>query len=259
MLSPYLSAFGVVGTRFLFALPFALGALLFTKEKLSIHKNNIGKLSFFAFIFPVSVIFYTLALFYTKVSLAIFSFYTANLLSSLLLGKIIHKEHFGIAKKIAFLLSLGAVVVFTNPFQGFSLDLGIVCGYISGIIQTIASHYQKKYSASIPEKTLSFAQITGGIILGLSIAFFMGDFRLFSLPLHGVLIAIVFGFASYLINNLLLYGFKRADIGTGTILMSTELIFGPLMAFLIFSEVLRPFEILGGILAIFATLLIARK
>lgn len=259
LLSPYLSAFGVVGTRFLFALPFALVSLFFTKGKIEVNKSNAGKISFFAFIFPVSVIFYTLALFYTKVSLAIFSFYTANLLSSLILGKLLHKEHLGTSKKIAFLLSLTAVIVFTDPFHGFSFDLGILFGYISGIIQTISSHYLKKYSSSINEKTLSLAQIVGGIIVGLGIAFLIGDFGLFALSTNALLIAIIFGLVIYLVNSFLVYGFKRADIGTGTILMSSELIFGPLIAFLIFSEVLGFSEIVGGILAIAATILVTRE
>lgn len=259
LLSPYLSAFGVVGSRFLFALPFAVGTLFFSKEKLNVRQDNLGRLAFFAFIFPISVIFYTLALFYTKVSLAIFSFYIANLLSSLVLGKILHKERFDASKKIAFFLSFVAVVIFTKPFNSFIFDIGMVFGYVSGIIQTFASHYQKKYSNTINEKTLSLAQIIGGILVGLGIAFSIGDFGLFKLPLHGLGIAVIFGFVIYLINLLLIYGFKRADIGTGTILMSSELIFGPIMAYVLFSEVLGTSEMIGGLFALVATILVSRK
>jgi drug/metabolite transporter (DMT)-like permease len=135
----------------------------------------------------------------------------------------------------------------------------MVFGYISGIIQTLSSHYQKQYSDNISEKTLSLAQTIGGIFVGLGIAFSIGDFGVFQLPLHGLGIAIIFGFINYLINLFLVYGFKRADIGTGTILMSSELIFGPIMAYILFSEVLGLSEIVGGLFALAATVLVSRK
>lgn len=259
ILSPFLSAFGVVGTRFLFALPFALISIFSNKEDVMINRNNLAKLSFFGFIFPISVIFYTLALFNTKVSLAIFSFYIANLLSSIIIGKLVHKENFGLSKKLAFLLSILAIVILTEPFNSYVVDIGIVFGYISGCIQTLASHFQKKYSESINETTLTLSQIIGGILIGFAIAFYVGDFGVFALTPYALGIAIIFGLVIFLINKFLVYGFKRADIGTGTILMSSELIFGPLMAYIIFQETLSAQQIVGGCLALVAAILVARK
>lgn len=259
LLSPFLSAFGVVGTRFLFALPFALLSIFSNKEKIAANRHNFAKVSIFGFIFPISVIFYTLALFNTKVSLAIFSFYLANLLSSVIVGKLIHKEKFGFAKKASILLSVLAIIILTKPFQNHIIDIGMLFGYFSGVIQTIASHYQKKFSESINETTLTLSQIIGGILVGFIIAFSLGDFGVFSLSPYALTIAVIFGFVIFLINKFLVYGFKRSDIGTGTILMSSEIIFGPIMAYIIFQETLTPDQMLAGFLAFMATILVSRK
>lgn len=259
LLSPYLSAFGAVGVRFLFSLPFVLASIFFQKEKLQVNKNTYKKLLFFGIIFPISVIFYTLALFHTKVSLAIFSFYVSNLVSSLIFGKIFFKEKFNFLKKIAFVLSLIAIFVFTQSYNSFVFDIGMMFGYISGFIQTIASYYQKRYSSHLNEQTLLFAQTVGGIFLGVGVAFLVGDFGIFVLPFKAIAVAAIFGFIAFLINLSLLYGFKRADIATGTILMSTELIFGPAIAFIIFSELLSLNEIVAGLLIMAATILATKK
>lgn len=84
----WLSPFSVVLVRFVFALPLAL--LTFNKNDF----RNIPKqkLVLFGVLFPISVSLYTLSLFNTKISLAIFSFYIANLMSSIIAGKLIFSE-----------------------------------------------------------------------------------------------------------------------------------------------------------------------
>ncbi len=250
----WLQPFSVVFIRFLFALPFAL--IFFLKGE---RPKNVPykKLTGFALLFPISVCLYTFSLFYTKVSIAIFSFYIANVVASIVIGIIFNKEKLTGKKLVGFIIALIAVVILTNPFEGFTMSLGMILGYLSGIFQSIASLYQKRLSQYVNEKTLTITQVIGGLFVGLVSILFIHDKSIFAITPHGLLLGLLFGFLFFLINYLMIYGFKHADIGVGTILLSSELIFGPIAAFLIFRETLSGLEILGGILIAISVTLVS--
>ena len=254
MMGKWLAPFSVVFIRFLFALPFALGFFL-KGEK--VEKLPYKKLVGFALLFPISVCLYTFSLFYTKVSIAIFSFYIANLIASIIIGIFWNKEKLFGKKLFGFILAIVAVLILTNPFQGFVVSAGMLLGYLSGIFQSIASLYQKRLSKSVNERVLTLTQVMGGLFVGLISIFFIKDGSIFMITGHGLLLGLVFGFLFFLINYLMIYGFKYADIGIGTILLSSELVFGPIAAYLIFNETLSGLEILGGILIAIAVVFVS--
>ena len=243
----------VVLLRFLFALPFALLPLIFLKQRWK-FKFSWGVL-LFAGLFPISVCFYTLSLFYTKVSLAIFSFYAANLISSILFGVLFAKERVTKAKAFGFCFALLAVFILTD-FRGAALfNTGILFGYASGIIQTIASLFQKRLSATIPAVSLTVVQIFGGLIVAASAVVLVGDVSIYNSQTSTFAFAILFGLMNFLINFFMIRGFAVSDIGTGTILLSSELVFGPIAAYFIFNETLGSREALAGVLIIIAVCL----
>ncbi len=250
----WLQPFSVVFIRFLFALPFAIGFFLRGER---VGKGPFKKLTFFALLFPVSVCLYTFSLFYTKVSIAIFSFYIANLIASILIGMFFNKEKLSGRRLFGFVITIIAVIVLTNPFQGFVMSTGMLLGYLSGIFQSIASLYQKRLSQYVNEKTLALTQVVGGLFVGLVSILFIKDRSIFAITPHGLLLGLLFGFLFFLINYLMIYGFKYADIGIGTILLSSELIFGPIAAFIIFGETLSGLEILGGALIACAVVMVS--
>ncbi len=257
----WLQPFSVVFVRFLFALPFAGGFALLDRSTraVSTKKLPIWKLCIFAGIFPISVCIYTFSLFYTKVSLTIFSFYIANVASSIIIGRIANKERLNRNKLIGFLLAIAAVICFTNPFQGFVVSTGMLFGYLSGIFQSVASLYQKRLSRETTSRILTLTQVLGGLTFTLVAMFFIQDASVFHLTPPGAALSLLFGFLFFLINYLMIYGFKRAELGVGTILLSSELIFGPLVAYLLFHETLSRLEMLGGILIIGAVLMVSRR
>ncbi len=249
----WLHPFSVVFIRFLFALPFAVGFFLRGEKMVNVP---FKKLAGFALLFPISVCLYTFSLFHTKVSIAIFSFYIANLVTSIIIGALFNQEKLSGKKIFGFTLAIAAVVIIANPFQGFVISAGMVLGYLSGIFQSVASLYQKRLSRSVDEKTLTLTQIIGGLFVALVSILFIKDISIFSITTHGLLLGLLFGFLFFLINYLMIYGFKYADVGIGTILLSSELIFGPIAAYIIFGETLTRFEILGGILIACAVVLV---
>lgn len=158
----------------------------------------------------------------------------------------------------AFTVALIAVITLTHPFDtGFVVDLGMILGYLSGIIATIASVFQKQLTKVMHESSLTFVQVISGILVAGIFVMSVGDRSIMSLSPEGILLSMIFGVIFFLINYLMIYGFKHAEIGTGTLLLSSELVFGPLLAFFVFHETLGIYEIVGGVLVVAATVIVA--
>lgn len=257
-LSTWLNPYQVVEYRFIGAFTFAVAILLLTRQSLSLKKIELKTLVLFAVTFPVSVIFFYLSIFKTTVSLAVFSFYIATLVSSFVVGKIYFGEKITKNKKIALLFILLAVIAFTNPFNNFSIQLGFVYGVISGIFQTIASAFQKIVGKSTNRIGLLIVQALAGIGVSALTIIMMGGSLLPALPQTALFVTILFGAIFLVISYLFLVGFKHINLNVGSILVSTELFFGPLFAYLLLSEKLTGLELLGGIFISIAVLFSSR-
>ena len=181
------------------------------------------------------------------------------MLSSIFMGLVFNKEKITRNKLIGFVLSLGAVICFTNPIQGFSISSGMVLGYLSGFFQSVASLYQKRLSKDTIASILTLTQVLGGLCISFVAIWFIRDISVFDLSWNGGMLGLLFGFLFFLINYLMVYGFKYADLGVGTILLSSELVFGPIAAHLLFQETLTSLEFLGGGLIVCAVILVSRQ
>jgi drug/metabolite transporter (DMT)-like permease len=246
-LSAWLNPYQVVEYRFLIAFISAFLVLLITRQKISFNKIEPKTLLLFAITFPISVIFFTLSIFNTSVSLAVFSFYLATLVSSFIIGRIYFGEKITKNKKIALFFVLLAVVAFTNPFQNFNVQLGFVFGIISGIFQSIASSFQKIVGKSTNRIGLLILQTLTGIVVAMVVLAIIGENFFPLLPMSALLVVVFFGIIFLSISYLFLVGFKYTNLNVGSILVSTELFFGPFFAFLFLSENLTLIELLGGL------------
>lgn len=72
--------------------------------------------------------------------------------------------------------------------------------------------------------------------------------------MDGIAIAFIYGLLFLIISYLLLIGFQKTDINIGSMLVSTELFFGPLFAYIIFRETLSVSEILGSLFVVVAVI-----
>lgn len=253
-LSSWLNPYQVVEYRFAIAFIFAILILAISKQKLSFSKITPKTLALFAITFPVSVIFFTLAIFKSTVSLAVFSFYIATLVSSFVFGKLFFNEEITKNKKIALFFVLLAVVSFTNPFKDFQLQIGFIFGLISGIFQTIASTYQKKLGNSTNRISLLAIQTLTGVLVSVFALVKTGSPLFVSLTTPTLLIVAIFGAIFLAISYLFLVGFKHTNLNVGSILVSTELFFGPFFAYLFLSEKLTGLELIGGVFIAIAIL-----
>jgi len=253
-LSGSLNAYQVVEYRFAIALITALLLAAVLRKKIQFGEHDKKSLILFAVSFPISVVLFTLAIFNTSVALAVFSFYIATLVSSFMLGWLFFDEKIHIYKQIALVLMLIAIVIFTDPFGASTLSIGFLFGLLSGVVQGVASGFQKKLSSSTDKLSLLVVQTVAGIVLAVAVLLATGEPLFVQLSLVDWLIASVFGISMLAIIYLFLVGFKHTNLNTGSILVSSELLFGPLFAFLLLSESLESNILLGGAFTIAAAI-----
>lgn len=252
--SDTLNAYQVVEYRFAIALVAVLVIVAIMRK--SIHFGNHDKKTLLAYAvsFPISVVLFTLAIFNTSVALAVFSFYIATLVSSFILGRIFFGERIHIYKQIALGIVLVAVYVFTDPLGTSSLGVGFLLGIAAGVVQGIASSFQKKLSSSTDKLSLLVIQTVSGMILAILVLFVIQQPLFVSLSGFEWFIAVIFGVSMLAIIYLFLVGFKYTNLNTGSIIVSSELLFGPLFALLLLGEKLGTHIIVGGILIAIATI-----
>ncbi len=253
-LSAWLNPYQVVEYRFFIAFVSAIVVFILSGQKLQFNKVNIKTLVLFAVTLPISSILFTLAIFNSSVSLAVFSFYIANLASSFVVGKLYFGEAITHNKKKALFFIILAIVAFTNPFDHFVIKIGFIYGILSGIFQTLASAFQKLVGQSADRMGLLITQTFAGVVLSVIAITATGSNLVGNMPQPALLITIFFGVTYLVIAYLFLVGFKYVNLQIGSILVSTELFFGPLFAFFLLSENLSNLELLGGLFIALAVL-----
>lgn len=254
-LSGFIDPYQVVEYRFGIALIGALLLLFFLKQKFEFKQIDKKILVAFAVTFPASAILFTLSIFHASVALAVFSFYTANLVAQFILGRSFFGESIDWPKKLAFMFTVLALIAFTDPFNDFSVTLGLVFGLVSGVIQGVASSFQKLLSNSTNKSSLLIVQAFTGFGMALIILLATGRSVLPHLSGVAWLVTIAFGLSMLAIMYLFLVGYKYTNLNVGSILVSSELLFGPLFAFLLLSEHLSTSIFIGGVFTVIAAIL----
>lgn len=251
-LSESLNAYQVVEYRFGIALLAALIVAGVMRKSISLGAFNKKTLALFAVSFPVSVVLFTLAIFNTSVALAVFSFYIATLVSSFVIGRVFFGERIHVYKQIALVLVLVAVGVFTDPLSTSVVDIGFLFGLLSGVVQGIASAFQKKLSASSDRLSLLTVQTLSGVVLAVLILVATGEPLFVQLSGFAWLVALLFGVSLLAISYLFLVGFRHTNLNTGSILVASELVFGPIFALMLLGEGLDMSVLIGGGLTVIA-------
>lgn len=238
--------------RFTVAFLIVLLLLLVLRNRVSFTGLDRRSLLLYAFAFPSCVILFTLAIFHSSVALATAAAYGSALIASFALGKIFFAERIGAAKAMAFVLTVTALLVFTEPWNDFVFSLGLVFAVLSGILQGLSNSVQKGLNrAGADHSSLLFLQCTAGALLAFLTVFLLGEDPLF-VPEGNPLLLLFYGGASVATIYLFLVGFKYIDVNTGSILVSSQLFFGPVIAWLFLEEVIGIHVIIGGLIILAA-------
>ena len=255
ILSQELTTYQQIALRNLIGLIFAAFMVYLLKQKWSsLKKANKLSLLLYAVFFPISVIFYVLAMLKTKIAIAVFAFFASGFLFSLLFGKKFFQDKIN-KNKIASIISAFIGLIFlSHPFSFFSFNLGFIFGIISGFFDSATNIFRRSLGAKIDKFVLTAIQMLGGLTVTAFLMLLTKQSFLVKFSPLTTAVALLFGFLLMIVNFLTLVGFQNFDLNLGTVILSSELVFATIFAALIFQEFPSFLELIGGffiILAIF--------
>jgi drug/metabolite transporter (DMT)-like permease len=225
------------------------------RKSFQIKGLNRKDLLIYAVSFPSCVVLFTLAIFHSSVALATAAAFGSALISSFIFSKIFLNEPIGILKGSAFLITVIALFIFTDPFNNFTLSIGLVFAILSGILQGGSNLVQKNLNKEGADKlSLLVLQSFVGVLIGLIVVISSSQDPFF-IPGGSPILIFIYGASSVLTIYLFLVGFKYIDLNTGSILVSSQLFFGPALSFIFLEERIAPNVIIGGVLVLIAAVL----
>jgi drug/metabolite transporter (DMT)-like permease len=232
---------GVVGFTFASFLVFIF------KQKIKLNGVNKKILLAYAFCFPLAIIFFVLSLLNTKISVTIFSFYATGIIGSLFIGSFFFKEKFTWVKVGCLGLVVVGIFFLSYPLSLSTFSFGLMMGLIGGFLDAISNSLRKFVSGKIDRFVLVAMQMGGVIVVSLVLLFINRNAVIVPMTFETIFVGIVFGGLLMFVSLLTLIGFQNYDLNLGTIVLSSELIFAPVFAVLVFQEIPSVLEIVGGL------------
>lgn len=206
------------------------------KARLSWNKTQGKYLFLFAIPYPLTMVFYTLSILHTKIAITVSSFYIGLIALTFFMGITIFKEKVTKVKLIGLFFALMGLIFFAIPFSFTNINLGLLYGLLAGIFGAIAHALRKHLGGSINRFFLVSIQMFGGIIIAGILLLFSHQTQFHTLSYINLSIVFLFGLLLMAISYFSIVGFQHIDLHVGAIIISSELIFAPLFAALIFKE-----------------------
>jgi drug/metabolite transporter (DMT)-like permease len=224
----------------------------FIKFKITLKDISKKYLVFYGFSFPLVILFFVSGIIYSKVASVLFAFYASSFFFSLLIGVIIFKERITKIKIISLFLVILGLYLFTYPFSLQNSNLGFLFGTLAGIFSIITNSFSKHLGKHISPFVLTTTQMGGASVISLGLLLFFKQPIIPHASISIFILAVISSLILVVSTFLIVFGFKHIDLHLGTIIISLELFFGPLFAFIILSQSISFFELLGGLILITA-------
>ncbi|HCC06500.1 TPA: hypothetical protein DEP94_04080 [Candidatus Nomurabacteria bacterium] len=257
ILSTDLTIYQQIFFRNFIALLISIALLILAKRKISIKDTSKKYLFIYSIAFPVSVICFTVSILLTKIAITLFALYVGSIISSFIIGTYFFHEKITINKIISIILIFIGLILLTFPISNSNINLGIIFGLLSGIAEAIGNAFRKHLGEKIDRIFLVTIAMISGIILSLALVLINHESLLFftQISLISWLTGIIFGILLFVVSYLTIVGFQYVELGPGTLIYSSEILFGALFGILFFSEYLNLKEVVGGLL-IFLSIMI---
>lgn len=204
----------------------------------------------------IAVALYTLAAQKAKIGPVAFM---QVLPTTALLGVILLKERISRLKAALVLLSFlgAAIVVVTDTHDLLTLNVGELLSFVSGALFSLVFILRKWQTKALNNYELTFAVTILGAIFNYILSIILYH-RLApvtaSWSTSFMLLLVVAGFLSTLMNLLVSYGFEHVSAVVASSILDLEQVFGCLFGYLIYHETLTPREVIGGLIILGAAL-----
>lgn len=196
------------------------------------------------------------AFLYIPFGLAYFIFYAGSTISGYILGRLLFKEKLTTVKIISLILALvGISFIYSFSLPTFDKSIYVLYALISGFGTAVWNVFSKKISGNYSALQLNFADTLISCLISFAISFFIKEAwpwkTLSTLILPNLLfIALFFSTGQFMI-----YGFKHLDVHIASLLMLAEILFGIILGFIFYKEVVSSSAMIGGIIIVTAIIL----
>lgn len=251
-LQPYLTGNQMTAARaIIVATILAVFLLIKNKKSFLVERKYWLPLFIHSITFGATIFLFTYSVLLTTLTKSVFSFYSTTLIASLVVGMFFFKEKFTIRKKISFFLALAALICFIFPTGISTFDTGMIMTGIAGFSDVATNSMKKFLGGKVDRMVLVFYQMLTGVILGLALIFFAGEFTIakqFDLP--GILWLLFFALNFFLLSYLTAYGFQHFDLNLGTIILSLEFVWASLAGTLLYGEEITVWQIAASVILV---------
>lgn len=190
-----------------------------------------------------------------SIGTAYFASYAGTILGGFAIGFFFFRERITALKIAAVALSFAGLYTIYSfnfvPSELWYLLLALASGISYAAFYSCSKTISKNYSAI----QMTLVDYAGCFVLTLLLSLLLEENWLplsFTFPW---LINLIAGITFVLTNILLIYGFKRVDVQTGTIVLLTEILFGIVLAYVFFAESITATMLVGGAMILVASCL----
>lgn len=241
-----------VTARWSLAFFILLAFALYKKTNLKIHKNQLLPLSLLSTLFVLVVMFFTVGVQRTTVANSLFIFFAVSMLTAFIAGTFMLKESITRAKIIALIFSFCGLMFFAD--QIFAGSSGIVLCAIAGVFGGLTTLLYKLLK-KVDNNLILIFQYGTGSILAVAATLLSGDEIIRQASLKVTLLTVVFAFVLIVATSLIVYGYRYFDVNVGSAITSSEIVFGVILAYILYKEVPNNQEIVGGSLILIGSII----
>ena len=160
-LSHDITSYQQIAFRNIIGFCIAVVILLVNRTKITFNKVPKTYLLAYTFSFPLTVVLYTLSLLITKIAVTTFALYIGSITASLFIGIIFFKEKMTKLKIFSLIFVCIGLLFFMMPLSKITLDLGLLLGLLSGVVESIANSFRKHLGNKVDRFTLVALSLLG--------------------------------------------------------------------------------------------------
>jgi drug/metabolite transporter (DMT)-like permease len=225
-------------------------------KKSSIPRSKIPTAILYSVLAALSILFFTLSVQMTTIANTLFTSNATELFVAFLLGTLLLNETLNRRKITAIVLALAGLAFYSDSL--FSGNTGIIFGLLAGGTVAACNLLAKKLKG-VDLGAIMRIQFGLGAIFMIILTLLLSPTDIIrTVSIEAISATVIFALILIAATHLVLYGFQHSDINIASVILSSQLVFGALLGFFIYQEVLATHEIISGILIACAAIIGSR-
>lgn len=217
--------------RYSLALVVILALFAVIKPKIVVPRSSWPMLIVLAGLMQGSIWSFTQGAVLTSISSLLGSFYIGSIATSSFLGNLVFKDRVEIKSWIGTLFAVAGLYALVHENTNVT---GVIFGLIAGMAESMTQAI-RKYLSDVSPGGILLTSVLGVLLYSLLVSIY-SDNQLQAPILMGTWVAgSFFAVLLVIVNLAVTYGFRRVSMNVGSIIMSSELLFGMVMSALLLS------------------------